>query len=128
MLILNQFLNLYPKQVSIRLDSNINININCLDENTQKTQEHQPCGFCIKVTSPYFKKKESWQQVLYRGNSAEDVLDNFVSSMDMIRDFSLSWIEENGRVEMKPLSPKQEKEYQEAKTCWFCGKGNTFFY
>ena len=43
--------------------------------------------------------------------------------MDIIKNSTLNWLEKNGRVEMKNLTPKQEEEYQNAKTCWLCGKG-----
>ena len=77
----------------------------------------------IKAVSPYFKEKESWQEVLYRGSSPEDVLEEFVKKMDWVRNSALKWLDENGRVEMKPLTATQQEEYDNAKTCWICGKG-----
>ena len=83
--------------------------MNYIAKNTYKTQEHIPSGFCLKAVSPYFKEKESWHEFLYRGSSPEDVLQKFVKTMDRMRNSALDWLQSNGRVKMKPLTPDQEQ-------------------
>ena len=81
------------------------------DGNTRRIQEHLASGFCIKAVSEYFEDKEPWQEILYRGSSQDDVLNQFVKSMDIIRNSALDWLEKNGRVEMEPLTREQEQVF-----------------
>ena len=40
-----------------------------------------------------------------------------------MRNKCLNWIKENGHVKMTPLTTEQQREYDDAKTCWICRKG-----
>ena len=61
--------------------------------------------------------------ILHSSSSKEEVQESFVENMDNIRNSTLKWLENHGRVKMKTLTQEQEKEFQNATTCWFCGKG-----
>ena len=55
------------------------------------------------------------------------MLEEFVKKMDWVRNSALKWLDENGRVEMKPLTATQQEEYDNTKTCWLCGKGYNLY-
>lgn len=78
--------------------------------NTQKYQEHIPCGFCINVVS--ICPEYQIAPIVYRG---EDTITRFFEEIKKIRDQVLLHLNKE-----MIITPTEEKEYKKSTVCHIC--------
>jgi len=91
-----------------------------IDDKCDKTdrliQKHVPVSFFIKCF--HTQSKHIFYEKLYLGS--KDCIDQLFSALDQIRGKILPFIRNN--MKMEKLSPRQEREFQDASICHICKK------
>ena len=94
-------------------------------EHTRYIHKHQPCAFVIVVMTKY-KDAPFNRTYLETGQDGETLMERFVDTHLTLSREVYAFMMRN--TPMKPLTDKQNREYEKAETCYIChdpfhGKG-----